>query len=271
MITIKKLTSLDIDDANIPNEPFTVWGRMTPIFDGESWSSKLTVFDESYEMCFPDFHYEMTDDSTFFGAYDENKCVGLAVLRDDMFSYLCLDDLKVCREYRKKGIGRMLIDACMSEAESRGKTGVYAIAQDNNLSACLFYQQCGFEIGGFDNRSYRGTNQAEKSNIFFYRDVHSGSKSEDTDLKDIYKALSSEYDLILTTTSSLEDGYTIDVPVIRGKRNDARFDLYKDEELFVFSIEYYDKTGMEKYTHFHPMCIEDAINDVKNFMLEDKK
>ena len=171
MITIKKLTSLDVDDANIPNEPFTVWGRMTPIFDGESWSSKLIVFDESYEMCFPDFHYEITDDSTFFGAYDENKCVGLAVLRDDMFSYLYLDDLKVCREYRKKGIGRMLINACMSEAESRGKTGVYAIAQDNNLSACLFYQQCGFEIGGFDNRSYRGTNQSEKSNIFFYRDV----------------------------------------------------------------------------------------------------
>lgn len=172
MIKIKKLTKLDMTDADLPNEPFTVWGRMTPLFDGNAWSYVTSMFDESFEMCFPDFHYEVTDDSTFIGAYDDNKCVGLAVLRDDMFSYLYLDDLKVCRDFRKKGVGKQLVEACMNEAKTRGKTGVYAIAQDNNLSACLFYLRCGFEIGGFDNRSYRGTNQAEKSNIFFYRDVN---------------------------------------------------------------------------------------------------
>ncbi len=48
--------------------------------------------------------------------------------------------------------------------------GVYTIGQDNNLSACLFYLRNGFEIGGFDNRVYRGTGQEGKANILFYRD-----------------------------------------------------------------------------------------------------
>lgn len=48
---------------------------------------------------------------------------------------------------------------------------VYTIGQDNNLAACLFYLEHGFEIGGFDNRCYRGTSQENKTNIYFYRDL----------------------------------------------------------------------------------------------------
>ena len=58
----------------------------------------------------------------------------------------------------------------MEKAASENMRGVYTVGQDNNASACLFYMHHGFEIGGFDNRAYRGTAQEEKADIFFYRD-----------------------------------------------------------------------------------------------------
>ena len=108
--------------------------------------------------------------TVFLGAYDEDQCVGLAVLREDMFRYLYLDDLKVNAAYRGQGVGKQLIGKCREIARNRGKIGVYTIAQDNNLNACRFYLSCGFEIGGFDNRIYRGTSQEDKANILFYID-----------------------------------------------------------------------------------------------------
>ena len=171
MITIRKIGRENARDANLPNQPFTLWGRMIPALDRGVWSYAVEEFPEVSEMCFPDFPYDPGDEKTvFFGAYDGARCVGLAVLREDAFRYLCLDDLKVNRDARGKGVGGMLVEACMEEARSRGKVGVYAVGQDNNLSACLFYLRRGFEIGGFDNRSYRGTAQEHKANIYFYRD-----------------------------------------------------------------------------------------------------
>ena len=63
-----------------------------------------------------------------------------------------------------------LIREALRVAQTRNYNGIYAICQDNNLDACRFYLGTGFAIGGFDNRIYRGTNQADKANIFFYLD-----------------------------------------------------------------------------------------------------
>ena len=58
----------------------------------------------------------------------------------------------------------------LEKAASENMQGVYTVGQDNNLSACLFYLSQGFDIGGFDNRTYRGTAQEDKADIIFYRD-----------------------------------------------------------------------------------------------------
>jgi hypothetical protein len=95
------------------------------------------------------------------------------------------------------------------------------------------------------------------------------------DLEFIYEQLKDKYDLLLTNTFALDDGYTIDVPVLRGKSVLGRFDLYKEDEdcdEFVFTVEYakpkktlWCPTG-EKYTHRHPQTKEQALNDVIAFM-----
>ncbi|MBQ8278488.1 MAG: GNAT family N-acetyltransferase [Roseburia sp.] len=171
-IVVRKIDTAHAADARLANEPFTLWGRMIPKLENGKWSYEVEKWEQTSELCFPDENYDVEhDDAVFLGAYDRDTCVGVAVLRKKMFRYLYLDDLKVNSACRGKGVGGKLIEGCMDVAKEMGLLGVYTIGQDDNLSACLFYLAHGFEIGGFDNRTYRGTSQEDKANVYFYRDL----------------------------------------------------------------------------------------------------
>lgn len=162
-------------DINLKNEPFSIYGRVIPTYSDEQWSYSIQLFPENEitEMCFPDENYdydELENDHVFIGAYDGDKCIGLAVLSEGFFKYMYLDDLKVSREYRKQGVGKALMEKAIKVAHERNYNGIYTIGQDNNVSAFKFYLSAGFEIGGFDNRVYRGTSQEDKADIIFYLD-----------------------------------------------------------------------------------------------------
>ena len=172
MIEIKRIDAEHAADARLPNEPFALWGRVIPALENGVWSCRVERFAQPLQDRFPDEAYDPAEDGTcFLGAYEDGACVGLAGLRRDLFRYLLLDDLKVCAARRGQGIGGRLLEACMEEARSQGLTGVRVVAQDNNASACLFYLAHGFALGGFDNRNYRGTSQAGKADLYFYRDL----------------------------------------------------------------------------------------------------
>ncbi|MBO5315344.1 MAG: hypothetical protein IKJ13_00505 [Clostridia bacterium] len=88
------------------------------------------------------------------------------------------------------------------------------------------------------------------------------------ELRYIFEKLKDKYDLDLTNTFALNDGYTIDVPVIRGTSSDRRFDLYKEDDLFVFSVAFFDKSGNKKESHAHPYDTNDAVDYIEKFMLK---
>ena len=90
--------------------------------------------------------------------------------RRGFFRYLYLEDLKVDRTLRGKGIGALLIGEAKKTALALGYRGLYTIGQDNNLAACLFYLKTGFRIGGLDTEVYKGTSQEGKADILFYLD-----------------------------------------------------------------------------------------------------
>lgn len=131
MIEIRQIDQAHAGDLALKNDPFPICGRMIP-------------------------------------ALQDGVCLGLAIYKKGFFNYWYLEDLKVCAAARRKGVGRALIRSGLDYAKTQGYVGVYLQAQDNNLSACLFYLSCGFEIGGFDNRVYDGTSQAGKADIYFY-------------------------------------------------------------------------------------------------------
>jgi hypothetical protein len=86
------------------------------------------------------------------------------------------------------------------------------------------------------------------------------------DIELIYEKIKDEYDLILTNSLDLDDGFSWDVPVITGESGLGKFYLYADRntknpkgEQFVFSLAWQEK-------HWHPQTIDDAICDIRAFM-----
>ncbi|MBQ7604711.1 MAG: GNAT family N-acetyltransferase [Clostridia bacterium] len=175
-VAIREINEERREDINIPNEPFPLRGRMIPALTDGVWSHTFVSLprEERGEMTFPDENYdfsEMSKDCVFVGAYDGDVCVGLAIYQKQLFGYLYLYDLKVCRRYRRAGVGSLLIEYGERLAKKYGLRGIYAVCQDNNQGACRFYLKNGFEIGGFNNRVYAGTKQESKGDIYFYRDL----------------------------------------------------------------------------------------------------
>lgn len=168
---IRRITAENAADLNLHNEPFAMPGRFIPELKDGVWSYRTERFETVETDIFPDENYdfdEISGKGIVFGAYEDGKCVGVAIYQDHWLKYMYLLDLKVSAAARGKGAGKALIQAGLSAAKERGYIGLYTQAQDNNLNACLFYLKAGFEIGGFDNRVYQGTKQEGKADIIFY-------------------------------------------------------------------------------------------------------
>lgn len=162
-------------DINLPNEPFRLFGKIVPSYREGRWSYEFVEYEPERitEMCFPDENYDyysMRESSVFVGAYDGERCCGLAILQPGFFKYMYLYDLKVNRAYRGRHIGKALIEKAKEVAAENGYRGIYTLGQDNNPGACLFYLHSGFYIGGLDTNVYKWTSQEGKSDILFYLD-----------------------------------------------------------------------------------------------------
>lgn len=176
MIHVKIIDAAHKQDINLPNDPFSLWGRILPSYQKGQWSYEVVKFPEEAisSMCFPDESYDYdtmcADHTTFIGAYEDQICIGLAILQPGFFSYLYLYDLKVSKDYRGRHIGQMLLQKASEVALSQGYRGIYCVCQDNNPGACLFYLNYGFVIGGLDTLVYKGTSQEGKSDLILYKD-----------------------------------------------------------------------------------------------------
>ena len=79
MVEIRRIQSKE--DCNLPNEAFSLWGRMVPSLSDGKWKYTVQPFAEREEMCFPDCAYDPADGGCYLGAYEDGKCIGVAVLR----------------------------------------------------------------------------------------------------------------------------------------------------------------------------------------------
>ena len=174
MIAVRRIDASCRDDLCLPNDPFSMPGRLIVSLRDGVWCWGEELFPEPKSMVFPDESYDLAQidaEGGAFGAYEDGQCVGLVIFQKHYFAYLHVLDLKVSAAFRGRGIGRALIEAGKAFARELGYRGLYLEAQDNNLEACRFYLRFGFEIGGYDNRIYRGTSQEGKSDIIFYNDI----------------------------------------------------------------------------------------------------
>ncbi len=90
-------------------------------------------------------------------------------------------------------------------------------------------------------------------------------KRQPLDLSAVYEYLKDKYPLILTNTFSLPNGaedYQEDFMILCGESNSGAFQLYDNGLYIIFDVDKSDGT----YTHWHPTCFDDAVNDVIMFM-----
>lgn len=91
-IEIRTIDTRNKADINIPNEPFQMFGHIIPSYNGDEWTYTFLRFapEDVTEMCFPDenYDYDAMTDSVFLGAYDGEKCVGLAIRQPGIFKYM---------------------------------------------------------------------------------------------------------------------------------------------------------------------------------------
>ena len=85
----------------------------------------------------------------------------------------------------------------------------------------------------------------------------------DENVLEVYAQLKDKYDIILTTTTALDEGFTIDCPIIVGKAHGQILELYSDGDMFVLDVM---DEAQTKGTHWHPNDVENAVDDIAAFM-----
>tara|TARA_B100000427_G_scaffold55376_1_gene42990 strand:- start:2237 stop:2695 length:459 start_codon:yes stop_codon:yes gene_type:complete len=95
-------------------------------------------------------------ESTIFFVEEDNVCIGIVQLYVtfdslELSKKIILYDLFVRPEYRKKGIGAMLMDASKDFAENNGISGIELSTAISNGTAQRLYESLGYER---DNEFY---------------------------------------------------------------------------------------------------------------------
>ena len=83
------------------------------------------------------------------------------------------------------------------------------------------------------------------------------------DVMEVHKRLKERYDLTLTHTLAVDDGFLNDCPILVGKAHDQELWLYEDGGEFILDVLSADRT---RGTHWHPEDVASAVDDVAAFM-----
>ena len=89
------------------------------------------------------------------GAYDGGALVGIGIAERRVWNRtLWVWELGVDKHYRRRGIGRRLVDALADIAKSQGLRVMVAETQSTNVPAIRFYRAVGFELDAVDLSYY---------------------------------------------------------------------------------------------------------------------
>ncbi|MCL2512472.1 MAG: GNAT family N-acetyltransferase [Oscillospiraceae bacterium] len=100
--------------------------------------------------------YEESPDEPVFVAVDENNavvgCLWCIIMRlrgnslKNDREWLCIDDICVDESYRRRGVGRKLVDFAAAFAKEKGLPRIELNVYENNIDAVRFYENYGFKI-----------------------------------------------------------------------------------------------------------------------------
>lgn len=154
-ITIKPLEERFIGVVNKANKPFPVIGKILPSFSNGVWSYEEQLYESGWETVFPDDQLQWEEyigskEKVVFLAFHAEECIGQIRLVKDWNRFAYIENIAVCKSFRKSGIGRLLLEAAERWAQDKSLIGLSLEAQNDNVIACRFYEKEGFMLGGAD-------------------------------------------------------------------------------------------------------------------------
>lgn len=162
MIVVREINPLNCQDAGRCDGTFSVSAKM--MLSIENNGIDYTVVSvPPYEKRYPseEINYAVyldSPDRSLFFAYIEDRVAGQIRLERYWNGYASIEDMVVDRSFRRQGVGRALIQRARQWTGEKGLAGIRLETQNNNVGACRLYEQCGFELTGFDRCLYRGLN-----------------------------------------------------------------------------------------------------------------
>jgi ribosomal protein S18 acetylase RimI-like enzyme len=172
-ITIEEFSAHNCHDLNRCDGAFTVDSKL--VLHAENGVPSYTVvtvppYTKQYPRSEIDLERYLAQlDKGIYFAYAGGQLAGQIILFKNWNGYAYIDDIAVDVHFRRQGVGRALIQQAIAWAEARRLPGIMLETQNINVAACLFYQRCGFMLGGFDRYLYQGLDpDTEEIAVYWY-------------------------------------------------------------------------------------------------------
>lgn len=164
-IIIQPLKDSLVSIVNTTNDSFRIIGKILPSFSNGVWSYEEELYETPTEIRFPDDKldwsaYIDSSEKIVLLAFHEDTCIGQIRLVKDWNRFVYIENIAVKKDFRKSGVGHLLLEVAEAWAKEQSLIGLSLEAQNDNLIACRFYVKEGFVLGGVDTLK-----QSANSNI----------------------------------------------------------------------------------------------------------
>jgi streptothricin acetyltransferase len=172
-IDIKELSVNIIKDLNQCGSEFVIKEKLVPHYENRRVTYTVVPFPKYLKRYEPenlDFAaYIGNPEKKVYLAYVDGQVAGQIILRRNWNRFALIEDIRVDVKFRRRKIGRALLEHGETWARQNGFPGIMVETQDSNVGACRFYESYGFVLGGFDTYLYHaGTRYTEDIALFWY-------------------------------------------------------------------------------------------------------